>query len=135
MPSSPITASPNCIRERLGRPWPKREGRRRGWRGQTTNTKNPAYRDVIYVEELIGPSTVNTIPPATFNAFREHGRLRMSLTEDLENAADTMESGGGLGSAQKTVTSTLFDDVLRQFVDAFAQLLKATGTRKSAEST
>src|SRR6266849_2504417 len=58
----------------------------------STSTKNPGYRDVVYVEELIGPSTVNTIPPATFNAFREHGRLRMSLTEDLENAADTMES-------------------------------------------
>jgi len=55
----------------------------------STSTKNPGYRDVIYVEELIGPSTVNTIPPQTFNAFREHGRLRMSLTEDLESAADT----------------------------------------------
>src|SRR5258707_2117276 len=57
----------------------------------STSTKNPNYRDVIYVEELIGSSTVNTITPATFNAFREHGRLRMSLTEDLENAADTIE--------------------------------------------
>src|SRR6201984_2763661 len=134
MPSSPITASPNCIRERLGRPWPKREGRRRGWRGQTTNTKNPAYRDVIYVEELIGPSTVNTIPPATFNAFREHGSLRMSLTEDLENAADTMESVERAGISMKAVTSTLLDEGLRQFVDAFAQLLKATGSRQGQES-
>src|SRR6266702_243116 len=58
----------------------------------STSTKNPNYRDVIYVEELIGSSTVNTIPPATFNAFREHGRLRASLTEDVENAADTMDA-------------------------------------------
>src|SRR6201984_3466288 len=100
----------------------------------STSTKNPRYRDVIYVEELIGPSTVNTIPPATFNAFREHGRLRMSLTEDLENAADTMESVERAGISMKTVTSTLFDDVLRQFVDAFAQLLKATGSRKGQQS-
>jgi transaldolase/glucose-6-phosphate isomerase len=100
----------------------------------STSTKNPSYRDVIYVEELIGPSTVNTIPPATFNAFREHGRLRMSLTEDLENAADVMESLERAGISMKTVTSTLLDEGLRQFVDAFAQLLKATGSRKARES-
>jgi transaldolase / glucose-6-phosphate isomerase len=101
----------------------------------STSTKNPAYRDVLYVEELIGPSTVNTIPPATFNAFREHGRLRMSLTEDLENAADTMESLERAGISMKNVTNTLLDEGLRQFTDAFAQLLKATGSRKTAEST
>src|SRR6266853_1928836 len=100
----------------------------------STSTKNPGYRDVIYVEELIGPSTVNTIPPATFNAFREHGRLRMSLIEDLENAADTMESVERAGISMKTVTSTLLDEGLRQFVDAFAQLLKATGSRKGQKS-
>ena len=100
----------------------------------STSTKNPVYRDVLYVEELIGPSTVNTIPPATFNAFREHGRLRMSLTEDLENAADTMESLERAGISMKTITNTLLDEGLRQFTDAFAQLLKATGSRKSAES-
>jgi transaldolase / glucose-6-phosphate isomerase len=93
----------------------------------STSTKNPSYRDVIYVEELIGPSTVNTIPPATFNAFRDHGRLRSSLTEDLESAADTMESLERAGISMKAVTDKLLEDGLRQFVDAFAQLLKATG--------
>src|SRR5713226_3316933 len=101
----------------------------------STSTKNPNYRDVIYVEELIGPSTVNTIPPATFNAFREHGRLRASLTEDLENAADTMDALERAGISMKTVTDALLEEGLRQFVDAFAQLLKETGSRKSAEST
>jgi transaldolase / glucose-6-phosphate isomerase len=101
----------------------------------STSTKNPGYRDVIYVEELIGPSTVNTIPPATFNAFREHGRLRASLTEDLENAADTMEGLERAGLSMKAVTDKLLEDGLHQFVDAFAQLLKATGTRKSGESS
>jgi transaldolase/glucose-6-phosphate isomerase len=100
----------------------------------STSTKNPGYRDVIYVEELIGPSTVNTIPPQTFNAFREHGRLRMSLTEDLESAADTMESVERAGISMKTVTAALLDEGLRQFVDAFAQLMKATGSRKGQES-
>src|SRR5258707_3794951 len=101
----------------------------------STSTKNPNYRDVIYVEELIGPSTVNTIPPTTFNAFREHGRLRASLTEDVENAADTMDALERAGIPMKTVTDTLLEEGLRQFVDAFAQLLKATGSRKSGEST
>src|SRR6202162_2160608 len=101
----------------------------------STSTKNPSYRDVMYVEELIGPSTVNTIPPATFNAFREHGRLRASLTEDLENAADTMEAVERAGLSMKAVTDKLLEEGVRQFVDAFAQLLKATGTRKGAEST
>src|SRR5580700_10509421 len=101
----------------------------------STSTKNPSYRDVIYVEELIGPLTVNTIPPATFNAFREHGRLRASLTEDVENAADTMDALERAGISMKAVTDTLLEDGLRQFVDAFAQLLKATGSRKSGEST
>src|SRR6266478_7925577 len=101
----------------------------------STSTKNPGYRDVIYVEELIGPSTVNTIPPATFNAFREHGRLRASLTEDVENAADTMDALERAGIPMKTVTDTLLEEGLRQFVDAFAQLLKATGSRKRGQST
>jgi transaldolase / glucose-6-phosphate isomerase len=100
----------------------------------STSTKNPNYRDVLYVEELIGPSTVNTIPPATFDAFREHGRLRASLTEDVEGAADTMDALQRAGISMKTVTDTLLDEGLRQFVDAFAQLLSATGSRKNAES-
>jgi transaldolase / glucose-6-phosphate isomerase len=101
----------------------------------STSTKNPSYRDVIYVEELIGPSTVNTIPPATFNAFREHGRVRASLTEDVETAADTMEALEKTGISMKTVTDKLLADGLSQFVDAFAQLLKATGSRKTADSS
>jgi transaldolase/glucose-6-phosphate isomerase len=78
---------------------------------------------------------VNTIPPATFNAFREHGRLRASLTEDVENAADTMEALEKAGISMKAVTDKLLEDGLSQFVDAFAQLLKATGSRKSADSS
>src|SRR5262249_4316785 len=49
-----------------------------------TGTKDPAYSDVLYVEELIGPDTVNTMPPATMDAFRDHGHPRSSLTEDLD---------------------------------------------------
>ena len=59
----------------------------------STGTKNASYRDVVYVEELIGPDTVNTIPPPTLTAFRDHGRPRASLTEDLDGAWDTMHAG------------------------------------------
>src|SRR5262245_27912718 len=99
----------------------------------STSTKNPNYRDVIYVEELIGPSTVNTIPPATLNAFREHGRLRASLTEDVESAADTMEGLERSGISIKAVTDALLNDGLRLFVDAFEQLLNTTGATRGAK--
>src|ERR1700675_4747317 len=56
----------------------------------STSTKNPSYRDVMYVEELIGPDTVDTMPPATVDAFRDHGKVRNSLTEDLTGAAKVM---------------------------------------------
>src|SRR5262249_60387600 len=89
----------------------------------STSTKNPGYRDVLYVEELIGPSTVNTIPPATLNAFREHGRLRASLTEDVEAAADTMEGLERAGIPIKAVTDTLFEEGRRLVVAAFESVM------------
>ena len=58
----------------------------------STGTKNPEYSDVLYIEELIGPDTINTMPPATMDAFREHGNLRASLEEDLRGARDVMET-------------------------------------------
>jgi len=57
----------------------------------STGTKNPTYRDTLYVEELIGPETVNTIPPATLDAFRDHGRVRASLEENIDQAGDVID--------------------------------------------
>jgi len=93
----------------------------------STSTKNPKYRDVIYVEELIGADTVNTIPPATFDAFREHGNLRKSLTEDVLGGANTMENLRKAGIAMQEVTDKLLIDGVKLFADAFKQLLNATG--------
>jgi transaldolase / glucose-6-phosphate isomerase len=93
----------------------------------STSTKNPKYRDVIYVEELIGADTVDTIPPATFDAFRDHGKLRKSLTEDVAGAAKTMENLGKAGISMKEVTDKLLVDGVKLFADAFRQLLDATG--------
>jgi len=91
----------------------------------STSTKNPGYRDVIYVEELIGRDTVNTIPPATFDAFRDHGRVRLSLTEDLEGAYDTMETLARVGISMAEVTDRLLEDGLTLFSEAFEKLLNA----------
>ncbi|MGB0034724.1 MAG: bifunctional transaldolase/phosoglucose isomerase [Candidatus Acidiferrales bacterium] len=91
----------------------------------STSTKNPSFRDVIYVEELIGPDTVDTIPPATYDAFRDHGRPRASLEEDLEGAQDTMETLERVGISMKRATDKLLDDGVKIFADAFDKLLGA----------
>ena len=93
----------------------------------STSTKNPKYRDVVYVEELIGADTVDTIPPATFDAFRDHGKLRPSLTEDVAGAAKTMATLAEVGISMKEVTDKLVVDGVKLFADAFAQLLEVTG--------
>jgi transaldolase / glucose-6-phosphate isomerase len=93
----------------------------------STSTKNPKYRDVLYVEELIGADTVDTIPPATFDAFRDHGKLRKSLTENVDAAAKTMSDLEKSGISMKEVTEKLVKDGVKLFAEAFDKLLEATG--------
>jgi len=98
----------------------------------STSTKNPKYSDVMYVEELIGRDTVNTVPPATLDAYRDHGRPRPSLTEDVESANRIMETVAKLGISMKQVTDKLTEDGVRLFAEAFQKLLKAVeATSKS----
>jgi transaldolase / glucose-6-phosphate isomerase len=91
----------------------------------STSTKNPAYRDVMYVEELIGPDTVNTMPPATIDAFRDHGKLRKSLTEDVAGAQKTMDDLAKAGISIREVTTKLTTEGVKLFADAFNNLLGA----------
>jgi transaldolase/glucose-6-phosphate isomerase len=91
----------------------------------STSTKNPEYRDVLYVEELIGPDTVNTMPPATYDTFREHGQLRNSLEEGLEGAQATLAALEELDISLGRVTDRLLSDGVKLFADAFAELLAA----------
>jgi transaldolase / glucose-6-phosphate isomerase len=91
----------------------------------STGTKNPNYRDVVYIEELVGADTVNTIPPATFDAFRDHGQARASLGEDVESACDTMATLAEVGISIKEVTDTLLAEGVQLFAGAFTKLLKA----------
>ncbi len=91
----------------------------------STGTKNPKYRDVLYIEELVGPDTVNTIPPATFDAFREHGIARAALTEKVDDAKKTMAALAAAGISMKEVTDKLTADGVRLFEEAFDKLLEA----------
>jgi transaldolase/glucose-6-phosphate isomerase len=95
----------------------------------STSTKNPAYSDVYYVEELIGPDTVDTIPPATFDAFRDHGKPRASLEENIQAAHDTMQALERTGISMKAATDKLTEDGVKQFADAFDKLLAAVEKR------
>jgi transaldolase len=91
----------------------------------STSTKNPKYRDVLYVEELIGADTVDTVPPATFDAFRDHGKLRNSLSENVAGANKTFADMEAAGISMKDVTDKLLADAVKLFQDPFKQLLDA----------
>jgi transaldolase len=95
----------------------------------STSTKNPAYRDVMYVEELVGPHTVNTMPPQTLVAFLEHGQVRPSLEEDLEAAEQVFADLQALGIAMEAVTAELEQEGVQAFADAFSVLLQAVEQR------
>ena len=97
----------------------------------STSSKNPAYRDVVYVEELIGPDTVNTLPVATLEAFRDHGEPRTSITEDVDGAAATMAALAGLGIDMDAVTVELQVEGVAAFSASFDQLLAALDGARS----
>ncbi len=96
----------------------------------STSTKNPHYRDVMYVEELIGPETVDTMPPATFDAFRDHGRVRPTLEADVDGARRALADLADLGISLDGVTDRLLVDAIRLFEEPFAKLLAAIEARR-----
>ena len=91
----------------------------------STSTKNPAYPDILYVQEMIGPDTVNTIPPATLDAFRDHGQPRETLTEGVDEAKQVMQALASAGISINQVTDKLTNDGVRLFEEAFDKLLGA----------
>ncbi len=97
----------------------------------STGTKNKAYSDVLYVEELIGPDTVNTMPVATMDAFRDHGRLRNSLEEDPAGAKRILDELARTGISLDAVTKTLVEDGVRLFADAADKLLAAVAKKRT----
>jgi len=101
----------------------------------STSTKNPAYPDILYVQEMIGPDTVNTIPPATLDAFRDHGQPRETLTEDIEGAKQIMRTLAEAGISIDQITDKLTDDGVRLFEEAFDKLLAAVEKSTQGETT
>jgi transaldolase/glucose-6-phosphate isomerase len=101
----------------------------------STSTKNPAYPDILYVQEMIGPDTVNTIPPATFDAFRDHGQPRETLTENLEGARQVMDDLVQVGISIDKITDQLTEDGVRLFQEAFDKLLAAVEKSTQGGST
>jgi transaldolase len=110
----------------LGAPF--EEFKRRGARLQrplwaSTGTKNPAYSDVLYIEELIGPHTINTIPPATLNAFRDHGRVQPTLEAKGQDAGEALSRLAKLGINLGTITEKLLADGIIAFTHSLDELL------------
>jgi transaldolase / glucose-6-phosphate isomerase len=97
----------------------------------STGTKNPAYSDVLYVEELIGPDTIDTLPVATMDAFRDHGRARASLEEGLGEARRVMAAVDRLGLPLSKITDTLVADGIRLFADSADKLLGAVARKRA----
>lgn len=98
----------------------------------STGTKNKAYSDVLYVEELIGRDTVNTVPPATLDAFRDHGNPRDSLEENIADAEHVLTGLAKSGISLDAITEALVDDGVKLFAEAFDKLLGAVAQKRAA---
>lgn len=98
----------------------------------STSTKNRAYADTLYVDELIGPDTVNTMPPETLDAFRDHGRLEATLERDRAGAQDTMRRIAAAGISLEAVTGQLLGEGVRLFAEAYDRLLDAVRRAREA---
>jgi transaldolase / glucose-6-phosphate isomerase len=97
----------------------------------STGTKNPAYNDVLYVEELIAPDTVNTLPPSTMDAFRDHGKVRASLEENVDQAKQLMATLERSSISIDAVTTKLGEEGVQLFAEAFDKLLGAVSRKRA----
>ncbi|MEO8561058.1 MAG: transaldolase [bacterium] len=98
----------------------------------STSSKNPAYRDVMYVEQLTGPDTVNTMPPATIDAFRDHGEIARTVDANFSNAERTIADLAAVGIDLKAVTDKLLDDGLASFQKSFDSLIAGLEKKSAA---
>jgi transaldolase len=96
----------------------------------STSTKNPAYPDTIYVEELLGPDTVNTMPEETIKAYRDHGDPRPRLQQDLDAAQQVFEDLAAAGVDYDDVTDTLEREGVEKFAESFDELMQALAGKR-----
>jgi transaldolase len=101
----------------------------------STSTKNPAYRDVLYAEELIGPDTVDTMPLETIENFRDHGRVRLSIEDNLEEAHQVLDALEKVGIHYDQVTKQLQDEGVQKFADSFHTLFEGIAEKRKAIET
>ncbi|WP_407156081.1 bifunctional transaldolase/phosoglucose isomerase [Bradyrhizobium sp. STM 3557] len=97
----------------------------------STGTKNKDYRDTLYVEELIGPNTVNTMPPATLDAFRDHGKVHDTLEENIDGAKAVLDELAHTGISLDAITAELVKDGVKQFADAADKLYGAVAHKRA----
>lgn len=97
----------------------------------STSTKNPDYRDTYYVDSLIGPDTVNTIPPATLDAFRDHGQARVGLEDELEEARNLFPQLEEMGIDLDEVMDVLMESGVRAFAEAYEKIMENVGTKRT----
>jgi transaldolase len=96
----------------------------------STSTKNPDYRDVIYVEELIGPDTVDTMPIETINAFLDHGRVERTLDRGVDEAREALREVEALGISIETVTDELIEEGVASFGKSFDELIESIESKR-----
>jgi transaldolase len=96
----------------------------------STSTKNPEYRDVLYVDELIGPDTVNTMPRETIEAFQDHGVVELTLEKDLDEARRVFEQIAEAGVDYADVTDTLEREGVQKFIDSFTELMEGIASKR-----
>jgi transaldolase len=96
----------------------------------STSTKNPEYRDVMYVEELIGPKTVNTMPLETIEAFQDHGRVGPTLEHDVEGAQRVFDELASVGVDYDDVVEVLEQEGVQKFSDSFEELLEGVRAKR-----
>lgn len=101
----------------------------------STSTKNPSYRDVLYVEDLIGPNTVNTMPIDTINAFLDHGDVQRTVDRNVDEARDVLRKLGGQGIDMQQVTDELIEEGVEAFAKSFDDLISTIDSQRKALAT
>jgi len=96
----------------------------------STGTKNPKYSDVLYLESLIGPHTVNTVPPATYDAFKDHGKVALTLEQDVDEAQRVMDTFHAKGFSLKAITDKLTEEGVKSFSESFVSLMTTIEARR-----
>src|SRR5262249_12576832 len=97
----------------------------------STSTKNPAYPDTLYVDNLVGPHTVNTVPPQTLEATRDHAKPEITLTKDVDKAREAIAELGAAGISMGEVTRQLEEEGVKAFAESISALFKTIDERRA----